>query len=211
MTDSKGSLEPDSRPRPQYGEYATPEEVAAARGMTLAELRGATEPVARLAEPLSTSASAPTRDTPTPKRSLRGAPLRSAPAPSGRPIAAGRPHQTNHLLTVLLLVFGIWNTVTSIPSFLDLGNSLSQGLQAAGYGSVTFGPTAHVAGVMLLVFSFLVLLAAVGLSLQRIRSGRSSVWVPLAGAALWMVGLVIAMVVVVANTPGIATVMQNHS
>jgi hypothetical protein len=126
-------------------------------------------------------------------------------------VAGGRPHQTNHLLTILLLVFGIWNTVTSIPSFLDLGGSLSQGLQAAGYGSVTFGPTAHVVGIVLLVFSFLVLIAAVGFSLQRIRQGRSSVWVPLVGAALWAVGLIIAMVVVVANTPGITTVMQNHS
>ena len=206
MTNAKPSSEPDPelRPRPQYGEYATPEEVAAARGMTLAELRGATEQVARLAEPLPPVASGS-------RRSPSSASPRPAPGPIGRPVAGGRPHQTNHLLTILLLVFGIWNTVTSIPSFLDLGGSLSQGLQAAGYGSVAFGPTAHVAGIVLLVFSFLVLIAAVGLSLQRIRRGRGSVWVPLVGAAVWVVGLVLAMVVVVANTPGIATVMQNHS
>lgn len=121
------------------------------------------------------------------------------------------PGQASPVFTVLLLVLGIWNTVTSIPSFLDLGPTLSQGLAAAGYGSVSFGAAAHVVGIVLLVFSFLVVIAAVGLSLHRIRLGRSSFWVPLAAGGVWAIGLIVGMVVIVANTPGITTVMQNHS
>jgi hypothetical protein len=137
--------------------------------------------------------------------------VRRAAPPTGRPVLVGHPGQPSPLVTVLLLVFGIWNTVTSIPSFLDLGSSLSQGLAAAGYGSITFGAVTHVVGIALLVFSFLVLIAAVGLSFRRIRAGRSSFWVPLVAAAVWVVGLVIGMIVVVANTPGVTTLMQNHS
>jgi hypothetical protein len=193
---------PDPRPKPQYGEYATPQEVANARGIPLD--RGANEHVARLAEPLPV--------VPAPKKSgSLGLCLRHAPPPAGRPVAARHPAHPSSLVTVLLLVFGIWNTVTSIPSFLDLGASLSQGLAAAGYGSVTFGATAHVAGILLLVFSFLVLIAAVGLSFRRIRAGRPSLQVPLIAAGVWIIGLVIAMIVVVANTPGVTTLMQNHS
>lgn len=179
--------------RPQYGEYATPEEVALARGIPVD--RGANEHVSRLAEPIAPPPS-------TPRRPMS--------APPGRPVVAAHPMRGS-LLTVLLLVFGIWNTVTSIPSFLDLGAVLSQGLEAAGYGSVAFGETAHVVGIVLVVFSFLVMIAAVGLSLRRIRAGRPSLRVPLLAGLVWVLGLLIAMTVVVANTPGVAVLMQNHS
>lgn len=192
---------PPTRPRPKYGEYATPHEVDIARGIQLD--RGANEHVDRLAAPLPPGHPA--------KKSAARPPARPSAPPPGRPFAARHPGQASPLLTVLLLVFGIWNTVTSIPSFLDLGAALSQGLESAGYGSITFGATAHVAGIVLLVFSFLVLIAAVGVSLRRIREGRSSFWVPLVAGGVWVLGLVVGMTIVVANTPGIAAVLQNHS
>ena len=190
-----------SRPaRPQYGEYATPQEVAAARGIPLD--RGG-EHVDRLAAPIPV--------TPTGKKAgalgivtrRRQDPVRQAVGTRQTPPAP--------LVTVLLLVFGIWNTVTAIPTFLDLGNTLTQGLAAAGYGSVSFGPVAHVVGIALLVFSCVLLIAAVGLSFQRIRARRRSLWVPLVAGGVWIVGVMIGMIVVVANTPGITSLMQNHS
>lgn len=198
--------DPDPAPaplsKPQYGEYATPQEVANARGIPIDR---ANEHVDRLAEPITPV------HPPTKKRASFGSGSRHAPPSSWRPLAARHPGQASSLLTVLLLVFGIWNTVTSIPTFLDLGTSLSQGLALAGYGTVRFGAAAHVVGIVLLVFSFLVLIAAVGLSLRRIRLGHSSFWVPLVAGGVWLVGIVVGMVVVVANTPGIVAVMQNHS
>ena len=184
----------DPRPKPQYGEYATPQEVANARGIPLD--RGANEHVSRLAQPIT--------PPPTPH-------LRHVPPPSGRPVAARHPAQRSSLITVLLLVFGIWNTVTGIPTFLDLGGALSQGLEALGYGTIPFGVAAHVAGIVMLVFSFLVLIAAVGLSLRRIRARRPSLRVPILAGLVWSLGYVVSTIVVVANTPGAAALLQNHS
>jgi hypothetical protein len=189
-----------SRPdRPQYGEYATPQEVAAARGVPID--RGG-EHVDRLATPILV--------TPSGKRAgARGLVPQRKPH-EGRPLTA-RQATLSPLLTVLLLVFGIWNTVTAVPTFLDLGNTLRQGLDAAGYGLVSFGTAAHDVGIALLVFSFVLLVAAVGLSFQRIRARRRSLWIPLVAGGIWIVGVMVGMIVVVANTPGITALMQNHS
>lgn len=194
-----------ARPRPQYGEYATPKEVAIARGIPLD--RGANEHVDRLAAPLP---------PPDPKRAAKKpiaplASLRQAPAPSGRPVSARHPTRFPPMLTVLLLVFGIWNTVTSIASFLDFGSVLTESFRIAGLGDVTFGPVAHVVGILLLVVSLLLLIGAVGLSLRRIRAGLPSVRVPLIAGGIWIIALLIGFTVIVANTPAAVTLLQNHS
>ena len=193
----------DERPRPQYGEYATPEEVAEARGPLPAE---PTDPVSRLAAPISRPVSA--RGAKAGARPSPG--LRSAPPPRGTPVVARHPRQANNLITVLLLVVGIWNTVTSIPSDLDFGTVLTQGVALAGYGTVGFGAAAHTAGIVLLAISCLLLLAAIGVSLQLIRRGRRSIWVPVVAAALYLVASLIVMTVVVANTPALMHVLQNQ-
>ena len=193
----------DERPRPQYGEYATPEEVAEARGPLPVE---PTDPVSRLAAPISKvesgrAAKAGTRPSPG---------LRSAPPPRGAPVAARHPRQANNLITVLLIVVGIWNTVTSIPSYLDFGPVLSQGVALAGYGTFSFGAVAHTAGIVLLAVSLLLLIGAVGVSLQLIRSGRRSIWVPVVAGTLYLVASLVVMTVVVANTPALVSVLQNR-
>jgi hypothetical protein len=193
----------DERPKPQYGEYATPEEVAEARGPLPVE---PTDPVSRLAAPIASPLSA--RAAKAGNRPTPG--LSSAPPPRGAPVAARHPRQANNLITVLLLVVGIWNTVTSIPSYLDFGTVLTQGVAVAGYGTVTFGTAAHTAGIVLLVISCLLLIAAVGVSLQLIRSGRRSIWVPVVAAALYLVASLVVMTVVVANTPALLHVLQNQ-
>jgi hypothetical protein len=181
--DESGNARPE---RPQYGEYATPEEVAAARGLLPA---AQPDPV------------------PAPGAGMM-------PPPTGSPVVTGaaarHPRQANNLITVFLLIVGLWNTITSIPSYLDLGPALTQGLEAAGYGSVTFGAAAHTAGIVLLVFSLLVLIVAAGLALRLIRLGRRSVWVPLAAAGVFVLGSIVVMTVVVANTPALADVLHNH-
>jgi tellurite resistance protein TehA-like permease len=206
-SDPDPAATPDPRPKPQYGEYATPQEVAIARGIPVD--RGANEHVARLAVPIAPVA--PGAKGALKKSAARAAGLRHAPPPSGRPFSARHPGQRSSMVTVLLLVFGIWNTVIAIPTFLDLGKALTQGFQSLGYGAVEFGSAAHVAGIVMLVFSFLLLIAAVGLSLRRIRAGRSSLWVPLVAGVVWALGYLVATIVVVANTPGVLAVLQNHS
>lgn len=172
------------RPAPRYGEYATPEEVAAARGPLPVE---PSDPVSRLAAPLPPSA--------PPRRALQPPPY---------------PRRANNLITTLLLIFGIWNTLGSIPSYLDFGAALSQGFEIFGYGTIAFGPVAHTAGIVLLVASLLILVVAIGLSLRLMRDGRRSVWVPLAAGALFVLVSLVVTTVIVANTPGLAQVLHNH-
>jgi len=125
-------------------------------------------------------------------------------------VGVPHPRPGNNLITVLLLVFGIWNTVTSIPSYLDFGAVLSQAVELAGYGAVSFGGIAHTAGIVLLVISLLVLIAAVGVSLRLIRNGRRSIWVPVTAGAFFLVASMVVMTVVVANTPALLQVLHNH-
>ncbi|MEO6533671.1 MAG: DUF6264 family protein [Pseudolysinimonas sp.] len=193
----------DERQRPQYGEYATPEQVAEARGPLPVE---PSDPVSRLAAPIAGPTSAGAA-----KPGARPSPaVRSAPPPRGAPVAARHPRQANNLITALLLVAGIWNTVSSIPSYLDFGTSLSRGLELLGYGTVTFGAIAHTVGIVLLVTSLLILIAAVGISLRLIRAGRRSIWVPVVAAVLYLVAFFAVMTVIVANTPALAHVLHNH-
>lgn len=166
------------RPRPRYGEYATPEEVARARGARAPDAPPAAPPGTALPRPLP---------------------------PRARP-----PRRGNNLITVLLLLFGIWNTVDSIPGYLDFGSVLSQAVALAGYGSVEFGAVAHTAGIVLLVVSLLLLIAAIGVSLRLIRDGRRSIWVPITAGALSVVVSVVVMTIVVANTPSLLDVLHNH-
>jgi uncharacterized membrane protein YhaH (DUF805 family) len=112
---------------------------------------------------------------------------------------------------MVLLAYGVWNTVTSIPTFLDLGGSLSESFSTLGYGDIRFGTAAHVVGIVVILFSILLLIGAIALSLRRIRAGRSSLVVPLIAAGVWVLGLIVGMGVVVANTPGLAVMLQNHS
>jgi hypothetical protein len=120
------------------------------------------------------------------------------------------PSRANNLITTLLLIFGVWNTLGSIPSYLDFDVALTQGFATFGYGTVTFGPVAHTAGIVLLVISVLVMVAAIGISFRLMRDGRRSIWVPLAAGALAILASIVVAAVIVANTPGLAAVLHNH-
>lgn len=206
MTADQGTDGDGQRPHPRYGEYATPEEVAAARGPLPPERVETTDPVSRRAVPIVRPA--PSSRSGAPPR--RSRPPRPTLTPRPSPVGARPPRAGNNLVTVLLLVFGIWNTVGSIPSYLDFGPVLSQGIQLAGYGSVEFGAIAHTAGIVLLVISLLLLIGAVGMSLRLIRDGRRSIWVPITAGALDLLVSVVVMTIVVANTPALADVLHNR-
>ncbi|MFC5500968.1 DUF6264 family protein [Lysinimonas soli] len=180
----------DPRPAPQYGEYATPEEVAAARGplpVEHPEEHGTVGP-STLAQRLST-----------------------APPPRGDRVASRRPAgRWNAPITAFLLTLGAWFTISSIPGFLRFGSVLSQALAMYGITGVSFGPVAQTAGVVLLVVSLLLLIGAIGLSVLMIRRGRRSVWIPLLAGILMFLAYLVTIYLVVANTPGATDLLQNR-
>jgi hypothetical protein len=163
-----------------------------------------TDPVSRLAAPISTAPSVRTA-----KVEHRPSPRVTSP-PRPLPVVARPPRPANNLITAVLIIIGIWNTVESIPSYLDFESVLSQALAAAGYGTVALGSLAHTTGIVLLAVSCVLLLATIGVSLRLIQLGRRSIWVPVVAALVFVVSSLIAMTVVVANTPAVLVVLQNQ-
>jgi len=104
MSDASPNTEPDppaaprtdtSRPKPQFGEYATPEEQRA-----------------RIQEPAPWQQEPPTpvmTDSPAP-----GIPASPAPAERG-------PRPVDRIVTFALLAYGLVNVISSVPAFLDYG------------------------------------------------------------------------------------------
>jgi hypothetical protein len=175
---------PDRAPRqaPRWGEYATPEEVAALRGPDAAPPAPVPVPIAEAPPPT-------------------GAP-RPGPPPAGHAPAWDRP------ITVGLLVFGLIQVVSSIPLFLDFADSLSTWLTAYTGGSAAVPSSADAGGVVLLVLDVVLYAGALLLSLERMRRGRRAFWVPLvAGIAATIAQTVVILVV---TAPVLAVAVQNQ-
>ncbi len=172
MSDVAPETGPDGRPRPRYGEYATPEEQRA-----------------RIQQPDATF-SLDAGEAPASAPETRAQPGLFGPPPSGAPQfgaparAAGTPHPVDRIVTIALLAYGAINVIFSAVSFFDLSALATQALQLLGVDAEftnvdaarVWGPIA--AGVLVVGY----LLTAV-LSIRRLRTGRWTWWVPLVGAA----------------------------
>jgi len=171
----------DPRPRPQYGEYATPEEVAALRGVPL--------------EPQSAAA-------PPPPTASRTAPRVTAPLTGWRRF--DRP------ITIALILFGVFNVIQSAPLFLDFGPTLELAAKSVTYvdlASLEFGDAARVGGYVLFAMSIVLLVAAAGFSYLALSRSRVAFWIPLAAAGLNFVSYVVVLAVVLYSTPGFLSVI----
>ena len=172
----------DPRPRPQYGEYATPEEVAALRGIPL-------EPPAP-----------PPPPTGPPVAARNGA---GAVAPTGW-------RRLDRPVTIALLVFGVFNVIQSAPLFLDFVPTLELAAKSVTYvdlASLEFGEAARVGGYALFAISIVLLVAAAGFSYLALSRSRVAFWIPLTAAALNFVAYVIVLAVVLYSTPGFLSVI----
>ncbi|KTR93498.1 hypothetical protein NS220_12180 [Microbacterium testaceum] len=147
----------DPRPRPQFGEYATPEEQQA-----------------RIQRPEVTEALdagvAPQETSPVPKA--------AAPVPARGPLV-------DRIITVMLLVYGLVSVVTTIAQVLDFPNYAEQAARIldvdATYSNLTAG---FIWGaVAAVVYGVTYLLTAL-FTVRRLRRGRISFWIPLVGFAV---------------------------
>jgi Family of unknown function (DUF6264) len=154
MTDAGG----DPRPRPQYGEYATPEEQRAR---------------IRVPDPALT----------TPHEATDPAPL---PVPSAPRAAASSPGRVvDRLVTWGLLGYGLVTVVSSISALTDFGAFAQSFLAVLGVDAQLADPAAGrpwgIAAAIVLGVSWV--LTAV-LSSRSMRAGRLSFWIPLVGGAV---------------------------
>lgn len=141
--------------RPQYGEYATPEEQRRLAGLPPVD-----------AVPVTDAAPAP-------------APAPEAPAPVR---AAARPW--DRILTIALLAYGVINVFMSAMTYLDLATPMNESMRILGIeGEFTNFEQAKVWGTVAAVVLVVGWVVTAWLSIRRLRTGKLTWWVPLVGAA----------------------------
>jgi len=192
----------DQRPRPAYGEYATPEEQRA-----------------RIRHPDASSAleagQAPGSPVP-PAVAPRTAPPTSPPlwGSSSQPVAPGvrAPNPADRIATIALLAFGAFNVVSSAFSYVNLAAAMTSVYQVLGItGTFTNDAAARVWGPIaagVLVVGYLVTLL---LSLRRLRTARITWWLPLVGAAITMLVVSVCLAVPLFGDPAFLEYVRSRS
>jgi hypothetical protein len=147
----------DPRPRPQFGEYATPEEQQA-----------------RIQRPEVTES-----------LDAGVAPQPAAPASSTVAPAPARGPLVDRVITLMLLVYGLFSVVTTIVQVLDFPHYAEQAAKVlnvdATYSNLAAG---FVWGAVAAVVYGVVYLVTALLTWRRLKRGRIAFWIPLVGFAV---------------------------
>lgn len=145
----------DPRPRPQFGEYATPEEQYAARGLPAEQLAPIPEPVLAPSAPVADAASAP------------------------------KPRRWDRILTFGLLAYGLITVFVNGSTYLNPAPMMNEAMAMLGIdGTFTSFASARTWGlVAALVMAFGWTITAI-LSVRRLRTGRLTWWVPIVGGVV---------------------------
>jgi hypothetical protein len=170
--------------RPQYGEYATPEQQAAALGTSRSRVE--------LPAPEASTA----RQLPPPQLSTPGTEI----LPTRHPVDA--------FVTSLFLGIGVVVTINSLGSNLDLFTAINNAALQLGYGKYTSTGLAQTIGVLLSAVQVVSLLITVFLSLRAVRRGRRAFYIPLLGAAVFVVIAIILLMVALLGDPAFVAHIQ---
>lgn len=178
-----GRSDPDEpRPRPQYGEYATPEEQRA-----------------RIRQPDMTRLLETGQDP----DALAGAvPPDSPSLPSGRSGPTQRRGRfADRVATIALLVYGLVNVVTTIPAILDYDSYVGAVLQVLGIDGAISDPSAGrpwaIAATLVLAIGWML---TAWVSWRRLARDRVTWWIPLvAGVVFTFVSGLLLMVPIVSD------------
>lgn len=167
-----------TRPRPQFGEYATPEEQRA-----------------RIREPAPWQL----ETVPPPTTEAPESGLPSAPAVAGR-----RPRPVDRIVTFALLAYGLINVASSAPAFLDYGAYAERMLAMLGVDVQLADPSAGegwaIAAVIVLAIGWC---ATAALSLWNMRQGRLTWWIPLVGGIVFTFAAGALMAVPLMSDPAV--------
>ncbi|MFK4789487.1 DUF6264 family protein [Microbacterium sp. ZW T5_56] len=180
--------ESESRPRPQYGEYATPEEQRA-----------------HIREPLPTTAHPDPAEFSWPEAPTAAA---VAPAPVA-PAVEPRVAPTDRLITIVMLALGAMHVLLSTTSLLSYSSVMTEALMIMGLTreqadvSRTDAPGYVMAAILVVGFA-----VTVWLALRRLRGQKRSWWVPLAGWAVTWVVVIVVQTIVLAGDPAFQTYLE---
>ncbi|SDQ06000.1 DUF6264 family protein [Microbacterium sp. cf332] len=180
------------RPRPQYGEYATPEEQRA----RIAAL-GGSAPHPDVADPALVAH--PVAPSPTHEPS-RG------PLPSPRPTtAAARPTRlADRVITVALLAYGLVTVLGAIPQLVDFAGFAQTWMDMAGIDASLADPAGGRAwGIAAAVVYGLGWLLTAVFSWWSLSLRRLSWWIPLVGAIVTFIIVSMLLAAPLLSDPGV--------
>ncbi|MDQ1575465.1 MAG: hypothetical protein QOH55_615 [Microbacteriaceae bacterium] len=182
--------ESESRPRPQYGEYATPEEQRSR--IQVPHEHAHAEPVpmpeTRESRPVARSNETPATDAPR-------TPLRTA----------------DRVATVALLAFGLFNVGTTVPGMLNLSLTLNAAFQQAGIGTYTPTPIANEIGIGVVVLYVAGWLMTAILAALSLRKGRITFWIPLVAGVIIGLVTVVCVIVLLLGDPAFTQYITRNS
>lgn len=209
----------DERPRPQYGEYATPEEQVKAGGVPVAATgsaggsagTNAGAGTAAGATPVGKTGIASTAQsgaTPTVFTALDSTPNSAPGGSAGAPLVR-RPWDL--ALTVFLLALNAYMVLTSIPDWLNLSDTLATGYSQLGYGDYTNIALANSIGLGIVAVQAALLIAVLYLAIKRLRAGRRAFPIALGLGLLTVVLTMVLLMVAMTSDPALAAYIATQS
>lgn len=169
----------EPRPRPEYGEYASPEEQRIRQGLPAVP--------------------------PVPPHN----PLADTPAPAIGPPPGAVAGLANRVITVALLVFGALSVLGTLPAFLRFDEALSEQLSTMGMGELADPATVRIIGIVGLIVFVVCWALGAWWSLRRLKAGKSSWWIPLIAAVAAYLIVSIALTAALLNDPGYMSTILN--
>jgi hypothetical protein len=153
---------------------------------------------------------------PTPEPAKQPEPLAPAPPPPLRPAgpAAATAHSGptwDRILTIALLVIGVFNVLTTIPQMLSLPAALDDVYRVQGFGNYTSDALASALGIVINVVSVLLLIVVVVLAIRRLRAGRLAFWIPLVGGATALILTGVLLTVAMVGDPALPAYLENQT
>lgn len=185
----------DSRPRPQFGEYASPEEQRARIAEPIDEQR---------AEELGIAPVVPVerqprqQHEPTLREQTREPGVVQPRAPI---VAAKRPVAGDRLATSILLGLGLVGLIVTMPGLLDLPGLIRPALVRMGVSGYSSDGLASAMGILALGLQIALWVGAIILSSRSLRAGRLTFWIPLVAGVAANLVVVICLAVAMGADP----------
>lgn len=180
----------DERPRPQYGEYATPEQQAAAMGKTYVP------PTPEAASPV-----------PVPvERDFRAPDAREQHPGYGQPYPVRQSSYANRFLTIFLLGLGALALFGDAPLWLNLVSTFKSAYESSYGGTLTVPSSVGAAGIPIIVSNVVFYGLSVFFSVLALRRGRIAVYIPIVG--FFAFALSISIIVAIVSPAFVAQLSQ---
>ncbi|CAN5279557.1 hypothetical protein BH11ACT4_BH11ACT4_20170 [soil metagenome] len=140
-----------------------------------------------------------------------GAPL-PPPPPTVEPVAPAAARRPGDVfITTALLMLGVIDVVTGYSQFTNLADTLRATYAAQGFPAFTSDALANSMGTGINIARVAILVVTVIVSLLRIRLHRRAFWVPLAGAGLAALVVIVCVLVVILHDPAFAQYVATQS